>query len=158
MMSAAEVRLSGLQQRVLGLATVWGVGRLPKAPGTFGTVAAIPLAILTQWGGVWVEWGVLIGVCVVGTWAADEACRILGRKDPSEVVIDEVAGLLLTMIAAPVGWIWFVVGFVLFRLFDIWKPWPVNWLERLPGGWGVMADDLAAGGYAALVITLIVGI
>lgn len=146
---------NGWERLALELATVLSVGRLPWAPGTFGTLAAVPLVVVVQWGGVAVEWLVFGVVCLVGTWSAEVACRVLGRKDPSQVVIDEVAGFLLTMLAAPSGWIWMGIGFCLFRLFDIFKPWPVNWVERLPGGWGVMADDLAAGVYAGLVINLI---
>ncbi|MBF0163646.1 MAG: phosphatidylglycerophosphatase A [Magnetococcales bacterium] len=132
------------------LATFFGSGLLPKAPGTWGTLATVPLAYLSQQAGpVW-GWTILCVVCVVGVWSAGVVCRETGREDPSEVVIDEVAGFLLTMIDAPHGAMGMVIGFVLFRLFDIFKPWPVNALERLPGGWGVMADDLAAGAYAAM--------
>lgn len=149
---------TALDGLALGVATVGGVGRAPKAPGTCGTLAALPLAWLAQQGGMAVEAALLLLVSLAGLWAAERACRILGRKDPSEVVIDEVAGYLLTMTMAPSGGIWFGVGFLLFRLFDIWKPWPVNALERLPGGWGVMADDLMAGVWAGLVLILIAGI
>ncbi|MEO5333708.1 MAG: phosphatidylglycerophosphatase A [Magnetococcus sp. YQC-5] len=145
-----------IERLALKVATVGGVGYIPWAPGTFGTLAAVPLAWLAQqWGGGVAEGVVLLLVSGIGTWAADVSCRILGRKDPSEVVIDEVAGLLLAMMFASQGWIWFVVGFALFRLFDIWKPWPVHALERLPGGWGVMADDWAAGIYAGLFLLLL---
>ncbi|MBF0212210.1 MAG: phosphatidylglycerophosphatase A [Magnetococcales bacterium] len=132
------------------LSTFFGAGRLPKAPGTWGTVAAIPLAMLAQWSGPVGGWMLLSLVCVLGVWSAEVVCCTLQRKDPSEVVIDEVAGFLLAMMIAPSGWGWMVGGFLLFRLFDIFKPWPVDVLERLPGGWGVMADDLAAGLYAGL--------
>ncbi|MBF0341857.1 MAG: phosphatidylglycerophosphatase A [Magnetococcales bacterium] len=137
------------------LATFFRAGHLPKAPGTWGTVAAIPLALFSQWSGPVAAWILLLVICVVGTWSADVACRVLQKPDPQEVVIDEVAGFLLTMIDAPLGWGWVAGGFLLFRLFDIWKPWPVNRLEQLPGGWGVMADDLAAGVYAGLCLLLI---
>ncbi|MEO5346838.1 MAG: phosphatidylglycerophosphatase A [Magnetococcus sp. YQC-9] len=134
------------------LATFFGSGLLPKAPGTWGTVAAVPLAFFCQWLGTFGFWTILAVVTVLGVWSAGVVCRVTGREDPSEVVIDEVAGFLLTMIDGPLGGAGMVVGFVLFRLFDIFKPWPVNALERLPGGWGVMADDLAAGVYAAMIL------
>ncbi|MBF0614237.1 MAG: phosphatidylglycerophosphatase A [Magnetococcales bacterium] len=136
-------------------ATFFGAGRLPKAPGTWGTLAAVPLAWLCQMFGDAVLAGVFILITGVGVWSAQVVVEVLKRKDPSEVVIDEVAGFLLTMMIAPRGWGWMVGGFLLFRLFDIWKPWPVHALERLPGGWGVMADDLAAGVWAGLCLLLI---
>ncbi|MBF0628395.1 MAG: phosphatidylglycerophosphatase A [Magnetococcales bacterium] len=140
------------------LATFFGAGHLPKAPGTWGTVAAVPLAVLSQWMGERFAWILLLVITLAGIWSADRACTLLARKDPKEVVIDEVAGFLLTMMVAPPGWGWMMGGFVLFRLFDILKPWPVNALERLPGGWGVMADDLAAGACAGLCLYWIVRI
>lgn len=135
------------------IATLGGVGRLPKAPGTFGTLAALPLCYLVMQWGVEIHLGMVFLVTVVGIWASDVAGRVMGHKDPSQVVVDEAAGMLLTMVAAPPGWLWLVVGFALFRLFDIWKPWPVGWLDRnLTGGLGIVVDDLAAGVYAALFL------
>ncbi|MBF0189772.1 MAG: phosphatidylglycerophosphatase A [Magnetococcales bacterium] len=134
------------------LATFFGSGYLPKAPGTWGTLAAVPLAMVSQSLGAGWSWIILGSVCVLGVWSAGVTCRVVQRKDPSEVVIDEVAGFLLAMIVAPPGWGWMLGGFVFFRLFDIFKPWPVDVLERLPGGWGIMADDLAAGAYAGLCL------
>ncbi|MBF0454836.1 MAG: phosphatidylglycerophosphatase A [Magnetococcales bacterium] len=141
------------------IATLGGVGKLPKAPGTLGTLATLPLCYLV------LEWGlisqllVLLLVTVVGTWAADVSARVMGNKDPKQVVVDESAGILLTLLAAPPGWLWLGAGFLLFRLFDIWKPWPVGWLDHnLTGGVGIMADDLAAGLYAWFLLNIVYGL
>ena len=138
------------------LATWFGCGRVPKAPGTMGTLGAIPLYLLVVRCG---RPGVAIAamlVTVVGIWSASIVARELGTKDPQIVVIDEVAGFLITMV--PVGgvsWRPVVVGFLLFRLFDVVKPWPARSLEKLAGGWGIVLDDVAAGAMAALLMALL---
>ncbi|HYN77149.1 MAG TPA: phosphatidylglycerophosphatase A [Lamprocystis sp. (in: g-proteobacteria)] len=123
-----------------------GSGLVPWAPGTFGTIAAIPLYLilaLLPLGGYLVALAVVI---VLGVWACDRTARDLGDQDPGAIVWDEFAGLLVTLAGAPAGWGWVVAGFVLFRGFDILKPWPISWLDRrLTGGLGIMLDDLAAG-------------
>ncbi|MBF0195282.1 MAG: phosphatidylglycerophosphatase A [Magnetococcales bacterium] len=137
------------------IATLGFVGKLPKAPGTFGTLATLPLCYLVMELGLVVHIVVTIIVTVVGIWASNVAVKVIGREDPSQVVVDEAAGMLLTLVAAPSGWLWFGVGFFLFRLFDIWKPWPVGWLDKnLKGGLGIMADDIAAGVYAFLFLNI----
>lgn len=136
------------------LATWFGCGRVPKAPGTAGTVGAIPLYLLLARAG---RAGVGAGAVVatfVGVWAASVVARELGKKDPQVVVIDEVAGFLVTM--APVrvvSWQAVLTGFVLFRVLDSLKPWPIGRAEKLPGGWGIVMDDVAAGvvGAAAML-------
>lgn len=132
-----------------------GAGLAPWAPGTFGTLAAVPLYWLMA-GLPLVGYGlVLLALTLLGIWACDRTARDLGVADPSAIVWDEVAGFLLTMAAAPPGWPWLVTGFALFRLFDIWKPWPIGWLDRsIPGGLGIMVDDLAAGAMAWAVMHL----
>ncbi len=136
------------------LATWFGAGLLPGAPGTWGSLAALPFAwvILAELGPFALLTAAAI-VFVLGLWAS--ARYIAGRedKDPAEVVIDEVAGQWLALTIAAPGEVWhFAAGFVLFRLFDITKPWPARRAERgLPGGLGIMTDDLVAGGYAAVV-------
>ena len=143
-------------QVAMQIATLAGVGRFPKAPGTFGTLATVPLCYFVQHAGFMVHVVTLLVVIVVGIWATEVACQYYGRKDPSQVVVDEAAGMLLTMLAVPFGWLWLLAGFLLFRFFDIWKPWPVGWLDReLPGSWGVMADDLAAGLYAWSILMIV---
>ena len=141
----------------LEVATLAGVGRLSKAPGTWGTLATVPLCMVVQQVGIVAHLITLLVVVVVGYWATCVTCRLYGKKDPAQVVVDEAAGLLLTMLAIPEGWPWLLGGFFLFRLFDIWKPWPIGWLDReLAGPWGVMADDLAAGGYAWFILMIFV--
>ncbi|MEO5340548.1 MAG: phosphatidylglycerophosphatase A [Magnetococcus sp. MYC-9] len=153
-MVACERRWTG--RLALEVATLMGAGRLPKAPGTWGTAVTMPFCWWAQQGGVGVQVGVLLLVLGVGTWATAVACRFYGRSDPPQVVVDEAAGVMVAMLAAPEGWFWLLVGFVLFRLFDIWKPWPVNWLDRkVPSPWGVMVDDLAAGVYAGVCIMVL---
>jgi phosphatidylglycerophosphatase A len=136
------------------LATWFGCGRVPKAPGTAGTVGAIPLYLLLARTG---RAGVGIAAMVatfVGVWAASVVARQLASKDPQVVVIDEVAGFLVTMVPVRiVSWQAVLSGFVLFRLLDSLKPWPIRSAEKLPGGWGVVLDDVVAGvfGAAAMV-------
>ena len=131
------------------LATCGGVGRVPVAPGTAGSLVGLACYGAVQLlGGGWLELALLAAVTAGGVWASGAAERHVGRPDPGLVVIDEVAGMLLTLLWLPVGWAGALAGFVLFRLFDVFKPFPVRQAERLGGGWGVMADDLAAGAYA----------
>lgn len=124
----------------------FGSGLVPWAPGTFGTLAALPLYLILAplpLGGYLAALAVVI---VIGIWACDRTARDLGRKDPGAIVWDEFAGLLVTLTGAPAGWGWLLAGFLLFRCFDILKPWPIRWLDRrVPGGLGIMLDDLAAG-------------
>jgi phosphatidylglycerophosphatase A len=98
--------------------------------------------------------GVLIAVTVLGTWAADEAERALGGKDPSVIVVDEVAGMMLAVLTVPPTAVVIAVAFVLFRVFDVLKPFPANVSQRLRGGYGVMVDDLIAGFYALVLVLL----
>ena len=136
------------------LSTWFGAGLLPKAPGTWGSLAALPCAwVIVSWGGVSALAAATVIVSLVGWWAADIYVRHTGIADPSEVVIDEVAGQWLTLLVVPPDPLLYVAGFALFRLFDIRKPWPVGWADRtIPGGLGVMVDDLFAGLYAALFL------
>jgi len=135
------------------IATWFGCGLVPRAPGTMGSLGAIPLYLLVARQG---RSGVAVTallVTVVGVWAASVVARELGKKDPQIVVVDEVAGLLVTMLPMrEVSWLAVVIGFALFRLFDVFKPWPIRRLEELPGGWGIVFDDLAAGVFAATVM------
>ena len=116
----------------------------------------MPLCWGLQYAGVVAHVIVLLCVVLFGTWATAAACRLYDRSDPPQVVVDEAAGVLLTMLFAPSGEWWLLPVFVLFRLFDIWKPWPVNWLDReLAPPWGVMVDDLAAGVYAGVSVMVL---
>jgi phosphatidylglycerophosphatase A len=179
------------------LATCFGLGYLPKAPGTWGSLAGVLLACIFLKG--WPVQAkltfdlivlvhqldaillVLVIVALVGVWTSSRTSMFLGVKDPQSVVIDEVSGQLITILLgtltfyhAPPGkfdvqivgaawagfghgtidWRPIAAGFVLFRLFDIWKPFPIRRLEKLPGGWGIMADDWMAGIYAAILMRL----
>jgi phosphatidylglycerophosphatase A len=151
------------EARVTTLVSTWfGAGFLPIAPGTWGSLATIPIAhviVLSQ--GIWGLVGFALAVAVVGTHASGETARLRGVKDPSEVVVDEVAGQAIALIpvyalipadavALRIGTI--LLAFLLFRILDVWKPGPIGWLERLPGGYGIMADDLLGGAVAALMI------
>jgi len=134
------------------LATWFGIGLVPLVPGTFGTLAAVPLILLLNYLGEWYGVFALVVVTVVAIWASDRTQELLGRTDPSEVVIDEVAGFLATMLLFPPSLVNVGLGFILFRFFDIVKPWPVRQTERLKGGFGIVVDDLLAGVYAHLVL------
>ncbi|AZQ09710.1 phosphatidylglycerophosphatase A [Shewanella khirikhana] len=131
------------------LALGFGSGLAKKAPGTFGTLAAIPLyLLLSPLPLVWYLLATVIAV-VAGVYICDRASKDMGVHDHGAIVWDEVAGLLITMIAAPAGIVWLLVGFVLFRIFDILKPWPIRVLDaRVHGGLGIMADDVLAGLFA----------
>lgn len=134
------------------LAIWFGCGRFPKMPGTAGTIGAVPLYFLLAKGGpLAVVFGALI-VTLVGVWAATEVVRKTGLKDPQIVCIDEVAGVLLTLAAAPATWKGVLAGVVLFRIFDQFKPWPARQAERWREGWGVVMDDIFAGAWGAAVL------
>jgi len=193
----------------LAIATALGVGYIPKAPGTFGSLVGIAVAILTHPVSLTVIVGflffsgvglgidmpmlrghsapvlllipslvALVVVGLVGVWSSSQVAKYTGFNDPQYVVIDEVSGMHLTLLLAivPLGlptqllpadeasvfalysalsllnWKYLLLGFILFRVFDIWKPWPIRGLEKLPGGWGIMADDWMAGLYAAILL------
>ncbi len=141
------------------IALFFGAGSVPVAPGTFGTLAAIPVyLLLARLGPVAYVIGTF-AIIAVGAWASGEAARELGVHDHSAIVIDEVAGYLVTMAFLPVSWVSVIAGFVLFRIFDIVKPWPIGWLDgHVTGGAGIMADDLAAGAFANAVTWLILAL
>jgi phosphatidylglycerophosphatase A len=198
----------GKPRLALVLATVLGVGYIPKAPGTFGSLIGIavaiathPISLITIVGGLFFhgDLGIdvpmfnvhsapvllllpslvaLFAVGLIGVWSASLVAACAGQGDPQHVVIDEVSGMHLTLILgiAPfsfpmhlvptdtasvfalysglslLNWKYLLLGFILFRVFDIWKPWPIQRLEKLPGGWGIMADDWMAGLYAAILL------
>ena len=164
----------------LALAT-WGVGYLPLAPGTFGSAVGVGIYLLIQSASARAfafaagrGWSpelqqslrttlilLLIAVLALGgVWAASRTEKLLGRKDPGIVVVDEVVGQLIALLFVPFnsGWWVIIVGFVAFRLFDIWKPYPVRRLESLEAGLGIMADDVLAGAYAAILLSLVMSI
>ena len=135
------------------VATVAYCGYFPIAPGTVGSAAGLLVYLLVWWShSPLVEVALIAGVFAAGTWAATEAERFFGGIDPGPVVIDEVLGMLITLAFMPVGLATALAGFLLFRIFDVIKPYPANRLERLHGGFGVMADDAMAAVYANLVL------
>jgi phosphatidylglycerophosphatase A len=141
----------------LVLATFFGAGYSPVAPGTAGSLAAIPLVLLIDVAApLWAELAIIALLCGVGVWSASAAERLLRCDDPGPVVIDEVAGMLVTMVAVPLSGPSLLAGFLAFRVMDIVKPYPAGRLERLGGGLGIMADDVAAGLYANLVLQVLV--
>ena len=135
----------------LAVATVFGVGYAPIAPGTFGSAAGLLLWWLLP-ASATVQAAAIAAIFVAGSWGGNVAERHFGRTDPGQVVIDEVMGMLITLFLNPVGWTGALVGFLLFRVFDVIKPYPANRLEQLHGGIGVMADDAMAAVYANLVL------
>ncbi len=145
-----------LHRLTLVFATGFGAGYAPIASGTFGTMVAIPLFILlSRWGTPGVLAG-LVFTAVLGIPAADHMERSLGASDPGRIVIDEIAGYLRAMAGSPVEARYIIAGFFLFRFFDIVKPPPVRQAEKyLPGGLGVVADDLLAGVYAWISLRLL---
>ncbi|MCD8547553.1 MAG: phosphatidylglycerophosphatase A [Aeromonadaceae bacterium] len=128
------------------LATGFGAGLSPVAPGTVGTLAAVPCYYLVSDWPLWAYLGLLLIGSVAGIWICQSATEAIGQEDHGGIVWDEFMGYGITMIAAPAGWFWLLAGFLLFRLFDILKPWPIGWLDRrVKGGLGIMVDDLLAG-------------
>ena len=135
------------------LALGFGSGAAPKAPGTWGTLAAVliywPLSQLSPEHYLLM----LLVTSVMGIYICGQTARDLGVHDHGSIVWDEFVGFWITMFAAPVGWVWVVVGFVLFRFFDIIKPWPISWIDKnITGGFGIMLDDVIAGVMAAGVL------
>ncbi len=138
------------------LATWFGCGYFPWGPGTVASLVAVTMAaFLHVYAGV--GRGALLlmaaALLIPGIWASTRTALIVGEKDPGLVVVDEVLGQWVTLTGAAVlNWKTLLAGFALFRLFDIWKPWPVRNFEKLPGGVGIVTDDLAAGIYGALIL------
>lgn len=153
-MSTSHVNFSELLKRpacFLGLG--FGSGLAPKAPGTFGTLAALPLYWLMQDLPLITYISIVVLAFIAGIWICQKSAEWLQKDDPSAVVWDEIVGYLVTMIAAPSGWQWMVLGFVLFRFFDILKPWPINLADKaIHGGLGIMVDDVIAGVFSLVVI------
>jgi phosphatidylglycerophosphatase A len=164
----------------LALAT-WGVGYIPVAPGTFGSAVGVGLYLLLRAATTRIVYlfvpdyhltnesvesfrvalmlVAIICITAAGIWAATRAEKLFGRKDPGRVIVDEIAGQLITFLFIPLAvglkWWMLLLGFFLFRLFDIWKPYPIRRLEALESGLGIMADDVLAGIYAAVTLTLL---
>jgi phosphatidylglycerophosphatase A len=138
------------------LSTVGYIGYSPVAPGTAGSAAGLLVyALVVSTGAAWVQVAAILVVFAIGTWSATISERYFGGIDPGPVVIDEVVGMLITLAFVPVGIKGAVIGFFVFRVFDVVKPFPAGRLERLHGGFGVMADDAAAAVYGNVVMRLL---
>jgi len=145
-----------MRRLVILLATWWGVGFCPIAPGTVGTVAAIPFFLLLSLLPLWLYVACVLGIAWIACWAAGEAEHIFKEQDSQRIVMDEAVGFFVTMTAVPPQWPYILVGFLLFRCFDILKPPPIRLIERkVPGGYGVVLDDVLAGIYAHIALRLL---
>lgn len=145
-----------LRSPILLLAFGFGSGKSPKAPGTVGTFAAVPLWLLIAQLPIVGQISTVLIAGILGIAICGRAAERLGVHDHGGIVWDEFVGFWLVMLFAPAGWLWLVLAFLLFRLFDIWKPQPIRLLDqRVAGGLGIMLDDVVAGIYAALALLLI---
>jgi len=135
------------------LAFGFGAGLLPRAPGTFGSMLALPLVLALAGTALWVYVCVALALFAAGVWLCGRTAHDAGVPDHQGIVWDEIVGMLVTMTGMPAEWPWLIAGFAAFRLFDIWKPWPIRWLDRrVHGGLGIMLDDLAAGVLACALL------
>jgi len=150
----------------LSIAT-WGVGYLPLAPGTFGSLVSVGMFLLLARAAVGIPLvaavvAVILAVTFAGIWAGTRIEQLSGRKDPGKVVVDEVAGQLIALFPLTLFAQWstgaVILSFILFRFFDIVKPYPANRLQELDGGVGIMFDDLVAGVYAAIIVSIVLRI
>ena len=132
------------------LATWFGAGRLPRAPGTWGSLTALPFAAALAWlGGPWLGLLIALAVFGLGVWASDRYMAACGLHDPAAIVVDEVVGQWLTLALLPLTPVAYLLGFVLFRIADMVKPWPAAWIDRtVADAFGVMLDDVVAAIYA----------
>jgi len=142
------------QDPTLALAFGFGLGLVPKAPGTAGTLLGVAAHLATQSLGLPIRIAVVLAAFAFGVWVCGAAAKRLGVHDHPGIVFDEVVGYLIAMLTAPAGWLWIGAGFLLFRLFDIWKPWPISLADRrVHGGFGIMLDDALAGALAAVILS-----
>ncbi len=131
----------------------FGTGLSPIAPGTVGTLLGFPLFWLISFGPLWFQLAVLLALFALGVWVCECTAPALGGGDPGAIVWDEVVAFALVLMVAPHSPLGYVGAFAVFRLFDIWKPFPINWVDRhVQGGFGIMLDDLLAAGYAMLAV------
>lgn len=152
----AFLKADRLGKTALLLSSWFGSGLMPKAPGTFGTLTAIPLVFVMNVFGIYFGGIFLIAFFFLAVWASECSRRLLEREDPSEVVIDEAAGLLMTVFFLPLSGPVVISGFVLFRVFDVFKPFPIRMIDQnIKSGWGIVLDDIVAGIYANVCIRLL---
>lgn len=150
-----ELRRAFIKHPVHWFALGFGTGLVPKAPGTAGTLVALPLILLTASQSIGVKLGILLVLSVVGIWLCGKSAQLLGVHDHGSIVWDEIAGYYLTALFVPVTLHWLILGFIVFRFFDIIKPWPIKQLDaQVHGGLGIMLDDLVAGLLAGGLLTV----
>ncbi|MEI7972862.1 MAG: phosphatidylglycerophosphatase A [Bdellovibrio sp.] len=138
------------------IATLGPIGRLPWAPGTWASLLACGMGFFLSFSNPPIQMGVILCVCIVGTIVSERHVQITRKEDSREVVVDEVAGQLITLVFLPFSVSNWVLGFLMFRILDIWKPFPISWLDRrIKGGVGIMADDIAAGLIASLLLQIL---
>jgi phosphatidylglycerophosphatase A len=155
-MNQANIANRVWQDPVYFIAFGFGTGLMPIAPGTWGTLAAIPLYLLLQESHWLIYLAFTILAFILGVWVSDKVSKDLGVHDYKGIVWDEVVGYLLTMFMAPKGLLWMVLGFILFRIFDIWKPQPIAYVDqKTQGGLGIMLDDVLAAVPAWLLLNVI---
>ena len=151
-----RIPASALREPVHLLALGFGSGLAPVAPGTFGSLVGVALALLVLQAGWWAALGAAVIASIAGVWICGESARRLGVHDHPAIVWDEVAGMMLVMLAAPATWWGTLLAFGLFRLFDVWKPWPIREVDHgMRGGAGIMLDDILAALWAVAVLVLI---
>ncbi|HUJ02796.1 MAG TPA: phosphatidylglycerophosphatase A [Rhizomicrobium sp.] len=137
-------------------ATLFGIGRAPAAPGTVASLAALPLAWAIKWfTNDWIFLAIIVAVTIIAIRVCEAYARETGVTDPSECVIDELAGQWIACLLAPLSLIGFGLALVLFRAFDIAKPWPIERFERAPGGLGIVLDDVVAGLLAGIIVGVV---
>lgn len=144
-----------IQHPVHFLALGFGSGYMPRMPGTAGTVVGVICYLPISGLGLLAYISLVFVLFILGVALCHKTATDLAVHDHGAIVWDEMVGYLVTMIAAPAGWAWIIAGFVLFRLFDIWKPWPINWSDRaVSGGIGIMLDDVFAAVYAMAILQI----
>ncbi len=155
-MSSNKLSVTLLKNPIHFLALGFGSGYTPKLPGTAGTLVGVLIYLPLQSLNWMVYLGMVVLMFLLGIWLCGKTADTLGAHDHKAIVWDEIVGYLVTMTAAPRGWVWIVLGFCLFRLFDICKPWPIWWLDKqVKGGFGIMVDDVLAGIIGAMMIQII---
>ena len=143
-----------MNKLALWIAELGPIGRIKYAPGTFGSLVAIPLLLMCQNQNDFLI-GLLLTLVIVGIWSSNQAAKLLNTHDPSTVVIDEVCGMLAAFLFVPINWYSLSIGFACFRFFDVFKFPPIRLLEKVPGGAGIVLDDLGAGLYTNVVLHII---
>ncbi len=156
MMKQINLARCVFQNPIYFIAFGFGTGLMPAAPGTWGTLAAVPLYLLL----IGTHWTVYLFITliafVLGVWVCEKVSQELGVHDYKGIVWDEVVGYLLTMFMAPKGLFWMICGFILFRIFDIWKPNPIKYIDqKVPGGLGIMLDDVLAAIPAWIIVQIL---